>query len=341
MKSILIIEDQLELRENLSEILMLSGYEVYAAPDGKSGIKEALENNPDLILCDVMMPDLDGYGVLKIVRDNAQLKNTPFLFLTAKTDERDFRKGMGLGADDYITKPFDDTELLEAIALRIDRRPTNDGFTKHFFNETEANKKLEELLSKVEMRMYPAKSELFSNNGRPMHLFTIKKGFVKELVTNNSGKELIIKVSKPGDYLGLSQLFYNDDTYDHKAVALTDVEVALNDAADVRSLILNSNELAILFTRKIIDSKSKLVHKLMHQSYSSVRKKVANALLEVYHAFDEKELHVGRDVLANLAGTAKETVIRTLSDFKSEGIISIEHNIITLNHIEDLERMPQ
>ncbi|MCL4168808.1 UNVERIFIED_CONTAM: hypothetical protein GTU68_003829, partial [Idotea baltica] len=121
MKSILVIEDVTEVRENVCEILELSGYQVFAAENGSQGIEQANRELPDLIICDVMMPRIDGYGVLKILRANQATNHIPFIFLTARVEKEDFRKGMGLGADDYITKPFDDTELLEAIETRLVR----------------------------------------------------------------------------------------------------------------------------------------------------------------------------------------------------------------------------
>ena len=119
MKTLLLIEDNEEVRENTAEILELSMYNVIKASDGKEGIEMAIEHKPDLIICDIMMPVLDGYGVLHALEKNEEIKNTPFIFLTAKTERSDFRKGMELGADDYISKPFDPTELLNSIDRRL------------------------------------------------------------------------------------------------------------------------------------------------------------------------------------------------------------------------------
>ena len=119
MKKILLIEDNDDIRENTAEILELSNYNVIVAENGKRGVEKAIEYSPDLIVCDIMMPGLDGYGVLHAVHKNEQIKNTPFIFLTAKTERSDFRKGMELGADDYITKPFDGIELLNAVESRL------------------------------------------------------------------------------------------------------------------------------------------------------------------------------------------------------------------------------
>src|ERR1700743_798943 len=119
MRRLLVIDDHDEIRENIAEILTLAGYTVFTAENGKRGVETALKENPELVICDIMMPELDGYGVLHLLRKNAATLNTPFIFLTAKTERTDFRKGMEMGADDYITKPFDDIELLNAIEIRL------------------------------------------------------------------------------------------------------------------------------------------------------------------------------------------------------------------------------
>ena len=119
MSKILLIEDNKDVRENTAEILELSGYEVHTAPNGKAGVELASKIFPDLIICDIMMPELDGYGVLHLLHKNPDTASIPFIFLTAKTERSDFRKGMDMGADDYITKPFDDIELLNAVETRI------------------------------------------------------------------------------------------------------------------------------------------------------------------------------------------------------------------------------
>src|SRR5689334_15675486 len=122
MKNILVIDDNSEIRENTAEILSLAGYKTCTAENGKAGIEIAIREIPDLIVCDIMMPELDGYGVLHVMKKNAATENIPFIFLTAKTERTDFRKGMEMGADDYITKPFDDLELLKAIETRLKKR---------------------------------------------------------------------------------------------------------------------------------------------------------------------------------------------------------------------------
>src|SRR5687768_9157804 len=119
MKKILLIEDNQEIRENTAEILGLANYKVLEAENGKVGVELAKNEQPDLIICDIMMPQLDGYGVLHMLSKNPATSSIPFIFLTAKSEKEDFRKGMNLGADDYLTKPFDDLELLDAVEMRL------------------------------------------------------------------------------------------------------------------------------------------------------------------------------------------------------------------------------
>ena len=121
MIKILIIEDAPEMRRNLTTILRLEGFEPLAAENGRKGIELALRHKPDLVLCDVMMPELDGYGVLKTLHDDPATMNVPFIFLTAKGEKSDVRGGMNLGADDYLTKPVDKADLLRAIRTRLAR----------------------------------------------------------------------------------------------------------------------------------------------------------------------------------------------------------------------------
>src|ERR1043166_1444025 len=126
MKKILIIEDQPQMRRNLATILEMEGFEVSHAENGNAGVTQAKASKPDLIICDVMMPELDGYGVLRMLRSEKTTSTIPFIFLTAKGEKTDQRAGMNLGADDYLTKPVARTDLLEAVKVRLERRDAHD-----------------------------------------------------------------------------------------------------------------------------------------------------------------------------------------------------------------------
>src|SRR5215467_10100756 len=121
MKKILVIEDEAETRDNLVLMLEMEGFKPLSAPNGRLGVAVAKRELPDVILCDVSMPELDGYGVLEALRANESTVSIPFIFLTAKTDKKDLRTGMNLGADDYLTKPASAEEVLNAVRARLDR----------------------------------------------------------------------------------------------------------------------------------------------------------------------------------------------------------------------------
>ncbi len=121
MKTILVVEDQPQMLANLVTILRMENYVVLTASTGREGLKLALEQKPDLIVCDVMMPEMDGHQLLQALRDDPTTAATPFIFLTAKGEARDMRTGMNLGADDYLTKPVTATDLLAAVAARFRR----------------------------------------------------------------------------------------------------------------------------------------------------------------------------------------------------------------------------
>ena len=116
---ILIIEDQAPMRRNVALMLQLEGYQTCVAENGRVGIEVARQEKPDLILCDVTMPELDGYGVVQALRGDPNIATTPFIFLTAKSDRADIRQGMNVGADDYLTKPVVREDLLAAIQTRL------------------------------------------------------------------------------------------------------------------------------------------------------------------------------------------------------------------------------
>lgn len=151
MIKILIIEDTVLLRENIADALELEGYEVLHADDGQSGIVKARECRPDLILCDIMMPDMNGFEVLKLLRSTDGQVPFPFIFITALAERKDFREGMELGADDYLVKPFSISELLNAINTRL---------AKHNSIERRIKSQVEKIENELKTRI----SELMKQN---------------------------------------------------------------------------------------------------------------------------------------------------------------------------------
>ncbi len=124
VSKILVIEDEEDVRDNIAEILEFSDYKALKASHGEIGLKQAQSEHPDLIICDIMMPGLDGYEVVKLLRQEPETTHIPVIFLTAKVERSDQRLGMELGADDYLTKPFVPQELLKAVEIRLKRQAT-------------------------------------------------------------------------------------------------------------------------------------------------------------------------------------------------------------------------
>jgi DNA-binding NarL/FixJ family response regulator len=160
MKTILLIEDQPDMRENIATILEMENYAVLAAVNGRAGIGVARDEKPDLILCDVMMPEMDGYEVLRELRADRTVSGTPFIFLTARGEKRDQRNGMNLGADDYLTKPVTAADLLDAISARLERENArHNGFEPDFSSWEPLEQELELRPREAEVLLWVAQGK--------------------------------------------------------------------------------------------------------------------------------------------------------------------------------------
>jgi CRP/FNR family cyclic AMP-dependent transcriptional regulator len=348
MKTILLIEDNEDIRNNTAEILELANYKVITAENGKTGVEKALQSLPDLIICDIMMPVLDGYGVLHAVHKNDKIKNTPFIFLTAKTDRTDFRKGMELGADDYITKPFSGTELLNAVESRLQKI---ENLRQDFAPGLEGVQKLTEILSAKNLlsslsenrniNKYKKKQIIYLEGNRPNRLFYIVKGKVKTYKTNDDGKELVTDLYSPGDFLGHIALL-EESAYKDTAEAIEETELALIPKEDFEELINNNKEISHQFVRLLAKNISEKEEHLLGLAYNSLRKKVAEALITLQKKYQKTNdqkfvIELSRENLATIAGTATESLIRTLSEFRHEKLIEIKDGNIIITNQKKLE----
>lgn len=346
MKRILLIEDNPEIRENTGEILSLAGYEVTTAENGKKGVELAQQTKPDLIICDIMMPELDGYGVLHILSKHDDTSAIPFIFLTAKTEKTDIRKGMTLGADDYLTKPFDDTDLLNAIEtrlrkhqLRIKQYDNTPVGLEHFIEDAQKTLNLDDLCKDKKNKSFKKKAELFSEGDSPAVVFFVKSGSVKTFKSHPDGKELITNLYKTGDFFGFEPLLENNN-YQDTAVAMEDSEVVLIAKKDFLILLNNQADVSASFISLLCRKVSEKESQLVNLAYNSVRQRTAEALLKVSQLSDAKEkISISREDLAKIVGTASESVIRVLSDFKDEGLIEIESGKIKVLNRGRLEKV--
>jgi len=345
MKKILIIEDNSDVRENLAEILALSGYEAILAENGKIGAAKAQAELPDLILCDIMMPELDGYGVLHILSRQSTTADIPFIFLTAKAEKDDFRRGMSLGADDYITKPFDDVVLLQTIENRLVKSERlrvaseqGSNSLEHFIDEARALEAIKHLSENREVRHYKKKDIVFREGEHPRWLYFVESGKVKVFKTSDDGRELIVKVAQQGDFLGFLALF-KEDAYPESAAALEDCSIKLVPKQDFAALVFGNRDVNARFIKMLASHIAEREQQLIELAYNSVRKRVAIALTNLCDQ-SGPVIHLLREDLAAIAGTAKETLIRTLTDFKNEGMVEIKEGVVTILKIEKMREMP-
>jgi CRP/FNR family transcriptional regulator, polysaccharide utilization system transcription regulator len=349
MKTILVIEDNNDVRENIAEILELSNYNVLTAENGKIGVRLAQENMPDLIICDVMMPELDGFGVLHILTQNPVTAKIPFIFLTAKADKGDFRKGMNLGADDYLTKPFDDVELLNAIDIRFKKHSLNAlveaNTPQKFVHETEAQclALLKDMIEDAEVRNYHKRDTIFREGDYPRYIFYLHSGKIKLSKANDDGKEFILSLGKKGDYIGFLPLLQSI-RYPENAIALEDCEVSLIPQQRFLDTLYDHPDLANLFIKILAQDLLEKEEQLVELAYNSVRKRVADALVRLQERYQDPSdkkfsMAILREDLASMVGTAKETVIRTLSDFRDENLIEMKGSKITILNFLALKSM--
>lgn len=350
MKKILLIEDNNDIRSNTAEILELANYKVIQADNGKKGVALAIAHAPDLIICDIMMPELDGFGVLHAVHKNDAIKNTPFIFLTAKADRSDFRKGMEQGADDYITKPFDGTELLNAIdsrfrkidLLKEELSPGLDGL-QHLLLASNGQSDLKTFVEGRNINTYKKKQLIYSESNHPSRLYYVVKGKVKTYKTNDDGKGFVTGLYSAGDFLGYVPLL-EESVYRDTAEALEETELAIIPREDFMELINSSKEVTQKFISLLAGNVSAKENQLLNLAYNSLRRKVADALLLLQEKYREKKeehfsINISRESLAAIAGTATESLVRTLSEFRSEGLIDIREGTIVIVHPEKLRAL--
>ncbi|MEM6718952.1 MAG: response regulator [Bacteroidota bacterium] len=347
MKKVLLIEDDTILRENTAELLELADYEVVTAPNGKKGVESALQHTPDIIVCDIMMPELDGYGVLEALSTNDHTKYIPFIFLSAKTERQDIRKGMDLGADDYITKPFEEEELTSAIESRIAKaailkderekatpqddehqlRDLND--LKNFFDDNGA------------IFNFSKDERIYEEGHSSNYIYLIIKGVVKCHKFDEQGKELTTALHKEDDLFGYTS-FTQNMPYQETATAMKDVEVVGLSKSELIDVLDKNHKVTLELIQLLTDNISGIKEQLLQMAYSSVHRKTATTILKFAKKLNrnpEDPIKISRNDLASVAGIATETLIRTLSRFKKEGIIEIEGRNIKIVDYKQLQEM--
>jgi CheY-like chemotaxis protein/DNA-dependent RNA polymerase auxiliary subunit epsilon len=350
MKHVLLIEDDRTLRENTAELLELQKYKVSTATNGLEGLDLAKKEVPDIIVCDIMMPKLDGYGVITGLSKSERTKYIPFIFLSAKTERKDIRKGMNLGADDYITKPFEEEELLTAIESRLaksailkDQRSVQ--INKLIQKKSEGIKSLDELKEFIEnnkkIKVYKPGEVVYDEGNHANNIYLVKKGVIKSHKIDEFGKELITKIYKSGEFFGYTS-FTENIPYLESSTAMEKSEIVAFSKDELKKKLKQNHKLTLEFIQLLTDNLVEFKEQLLQMAYGSVKKKTASTILQFTEKIPTKSegtIKISRSDLASVAGIATESLIRTLSSLKKDGLIDIEGRNITVLDLEKLKRV--
>ncbi len=345
-KKVLIIEDNNDIRENIVEILELAGYEVLAANNGKAGVDLALKNTPDIILCDIMMPELDGYGVLYMLNKYPETAAIPFIFLTAKAERVDLRKGMEMGADDYLTKPFDDMELLTAIESRLKKKDAQETFYSksldkltNLVSKKDGLAELKKIIEDRKSRQFKKNQVIYYEGDKGNGLYLLLSGKVKTVKLAEDGRELMTGIYSADDYLGINAMLANE-AFTDTATAIEDSLLCLIPKDQVERLVNLYPDVAAKFIKLLSNDIREKEEQLLQMAYHSVRKRMAEALLRLHRQYKgDESFKITREDMAAMAGMATETVSRTLSDFKDEGLIDKKGSVITILDLARITKM--
>lgn len=347
MKRIILIEDDTVLRENTAELLELLGYSVMTAPNGKIGVAATKQYLPDIIICDIMMPVLDGYGVLEHISSDETTKHIPFIFLSAKTEHKEIRKGMDLGADDYLTKPFMEEDLISAIESRLARTKLLNGMAGKKTTDTKVSEDEMQTLHELknffddngEVTSFEEGETIYQEGARSTNIYLILKGLVKGYSMDADGKELITALYRADDFLGFTS-FLNKTPYNETATAIETVKLAGISKENLKAILEKNKNISFELIELLTKNITLIKVQLLQMAYSSVRKKTAQTLLQfasVMNTNAKEPIKISRSDLASVAGISPESLIRTLSTFKKEGLIAIEGRNIRIKELKALQ----
>jgi len=346
-RKILVIDGNHSTRKDTSSILKLGGYDVLEASEGKTGLETALQEIPDLILCDLLMPGLDGSGVLHVLGKNPETASIPFVLQGSKSSVSEFRECMNLGADDFLVKPFESTDLLKVVEVRLNRRdlfrgliePDGDTIEQYFRQERQL-RELERLTESRIHRIMRKKEVIYMDGQSPSDIFFIRRGMVKTYKINKDGKELITGFHRPGSVIGHLSILQNGP-YNENAEVVAEAEIGFISKQDFLITLYNNHEVSSKIIQLLAGQLHEAENRLLGIAYDSVRQKVAQALIKVSKTYSDgvKPIRIARRDLSGLIGTATESLNRTLADFKDEGLINIQPEGISILNSMKLERM--
>jgi len=290
---------------------------------------------------------MDGYGVFEIVHSHEETKAIPFIFITAKSERIDIRRGMEMGADDYLTKPFDDVELINAIESRLKKKQIQEDFYSKSFEKIkdlilkqDGLGLLKEALDERSVKSIKKRQVIYDEGDTVKGIWLLLSGKVKTTKMTEDGRELLTGMFEADDFLATNALFAQG-VYLDSAVAIEDSRLILFPNAQFEEFISLYPDVAEKFIRILSNQVREKEEHLMQLAYNSVRKRVAEGLLKFYRqqGNNDKTVSVSRNNLAAMTGTAQETVSRTLTDFSDEGLIEKQGSTIIILNEQKLERL--
>ncbi|MBC5863077.1 response regulator [Flavobacterium turcicum] len=343
MSKIVVIEDNNDIRDSIVEILELANYEVILAKNGIEGVEIVMAELPDLILCDIMMPDLDGYGVLYLLAKNDKTSLIPFIFITAKSERTDLRKGMEMGADDYLVKPFGRLELLNAVEIRLNKKHKEQHLHLQSLEQAPFSiskngglAELSKLISKSQSRIFKKNQVVHYEGDSPLGIYLVLSGKIKTTKMTEDGRELITAIYRPDDFLGANSVLSNQ-LYNDTATALEESHLCFFSKQQFDELLRLYPDVSKKFLNILSNEILTKDSSLLQLAYQSVRKRIAEAILDLFK--HDTTIRISRDDLAALTATATETVSRTLTEFKNEGLIEKKGSILKIINIEKITKM--
>lgn len=334
MPNILAISNNNDILSSIVDILKLADYNVWEADNGKDGIIKARNLHPDLIVCALDSDIIDGYVVLKIIREHEALSFIPFIFVTEDDTPRNVRMGMNLGADDYITKPFSPSELLSALECRLKKafkqQKYHIGHVATGVNESENSIlpfSMSSFIGNRNSRYFRDRQKIYEEGELPLNLYFIIKGRVKTFKSVEYRREFITGLQGEGDFLGHIALL-NGGNYNESAEAIGDVILAIIPVSNFEEIISVSSHARRYFIQLLVRNLEKKEAQLLSIAFDSLRKRIADVLLDLNKVFNYDGIKFSRSNLAALVGVPKESFVRMLSEMRDERIVEIRDGII-------------
>lgn len=333
---ILLINDDSELVQHISQILKLANYEIIHSQNGVDGVEKALSTLPDLIISGVTLTGLNGYGVIQILSLNEQTERIPFIFISKNVKWSEIRLGMNYGADDFISDKIGEGNLLKTVELRLKKRCILSRKSQKEdpapVNTLKLNIEPEDIYKLFEnrrSRFFKKRDFIFMEGQSPGNLYLIKSGKIKIFKTNSFGKELITNIQGADEFLGYLPLLMKAP-YEENAEALEDVELQIISKTEFLPLLYANLGLALFFIQLLSKELLELEHRMIDLAYQPVRQRAARVLLNLGSQFEKwgnsNSITMSRKDISNIIGTAPETLNRMLSEFKNEGLIELNND---------------